>query len=82
MSLRCIFCTRPLKRAAVLLAGNPVGPDCARKHNLTGASAVHNKRVERVPRPKSKAAQRDPNTLEMFPDHDGAPPAPDGQMAQ
>lgn len=80
MTLRCIFCTRPLKRAAVTLSGNPVGPDCARKHNLIGTTAIHNKRVERVPRPSKPAVQRDPDTLEMFPDHDGAIPPPSGQI--
>lgn len=65
--MKCIFCNRPLKHATVMLAGNPVGPDCARIHNLIGASATGNKRVERVPRPPAKPKiERDPHTIDLF----------------
>lgn len=79
--MNCIFCSRPLKHATVMLAGNPVGPDCARRHLLIGTGAAHNKRVERMPRPPKPVPKRDPDTLEMFPDHDGAIPQPDGSRS-
>lgn len=65
--MRCIFCNRPLLRATVMLAGNPVGPDCARRHNLGGATGAAAKRITRVPRsPPKPKIERDPHTVDMF----------------
>lgn len=79
--MKCIFCNRPLKHATVMLAGNPVGPDCARRHNLIGSSATGSKRVERVPRPpKQPQSYRDPHTVDLFEDMTGAEIEPNGSV--
>ena len=63
--MQCFFCTRPLRQATVLLNGHPVGPDCARKHNLLASSG--NKRIQRAPKPPAAPKlERDPHTADMF----------------
>lgn len=76
--MQCIFCNRPLKQATVMLSGNPVGPQCARKHNLLGTAATPNKRVERVPRPPRSKSERDPHTIDLFDDGTGSIKEPSG----
>lgn len=78
MTLRCIFCNRALQQATVMLSGNPVGPDCARKHNLLSPAAKANKRVERVPRPPKSKSERDPHTIDLFGDGSGSIKEPSG----
>lgn len=72
MTMKCFFCTRPLRQATVLLNGHPVGPDCARKHNLMGPSAKGKKTVQRVkkaPKPKQVV---DKFTRDLFDDDAGS----------
>lgn len=76
--LTCIFCSRPLSRATVMLSGNPVGPSCARKHNLLGTAATPNKRVERVQRVAKPKSERDPHTGDLFDELSGSTITPDG----
>lgn len=79
--MECIFCRRPLQHATVMLAGNPVGPHCARIHNLIGSSATGNKRVERVPKPpKQPKSYRDPHTVDLFEEINGAESEPRGSI--
>lgn len=72
MTMKCFFCTSPLRQATVLLNGHPVGPDCARKHNIIGPSAKGKKTVQRVkkaPKPKQPV---DKYTLDLFDDIAGS----------
>lgn len=66
--LTCIFCNRPLSQATVMLAGNAVGPTCARRHNLIGASVKPNKQVTRVKKPPKQKSVIDKYTRDLFSD--------------
>jgi hypothetical protein len=45
--MKCIKCSRPLARAAVLLSGHPVGPKCAKAMNLQTPKQVKKTKVEK-----------------------------------
>lgn len=78
MTMRCIFCNRPLTRATVILGGHPVGPDCSRKHSLIGPT-VKSKRIERVPKPpRPKHPLRDTSTIDLFDEPSGSMETPGG----
>ena len=66
-SMRCIFCKRSLKRAEVMLDGHPVGPDCAKKHNLLAQGITKRKHIKRAKKVKAQhQPERCPDTLDLF----------------
>lgn len=64
--MNCVLCTRPLRTAAVLIAGMPVGPVCARRANLMPLAARRNGAVLPGPAYRRSASRQELAQLELF----------------
>ncbi len=64
MRLRCAMCGRITLNPAVFIGVEPVGPTCARKHNLMHLAARKGSAVS--PGHKSLTVKRDSKTRDLF----------------
>lgn len=64
MKLYCAMCGRVMFSAAVYVGSLPVGPTCARKHNLVAPARRGIGAVTLAPERKKPSGQGD--TLDMF----------------
>lgn len=59
--MKCVFCDRTLFRPALLVAGRPVGPVCARRAGL-----IQPKRRATTCAPKQRAVRQDVDQLDLW----------------
>jgi hypothetical protein len=64
--MKCVLCSKPLTHAAVLIAGMPVGPVCARKSNLMPLAARKTGAVRPGPAYKRHATRQEVDQLDLF----------------
>lgn len=67
-SMRCAFCHRVTHHPAAYIGPYPVGPQCARRHNM-GDAIKHQRGAVRNPsadQARQSVARRDGRTLDLF----------------
>ena len=64
--MKCVLCNKPMLRAAVLIAGMPVGPVCAKRAGLMPLAAKKRGAVTPGPAYRKHATRQELDQLDLF----------------